>query len=591
MDVRRGSPLPNEKVWLIKSSTRIIGPYSLKEISEYIMRRQISILDEMKGPMQRWSYVRENPFLKEIIEAIRREQDSSKEDTVTIATQTSASITKTEPMGAPLDENSGSFMIKGANSAVPAETTANTLKEAVPISNGVPPGYIPKIPPRAYGSAPPRKKNSAFKTIYQSIFLGAIGLMIVSVTLRYVNFYKQDLAKEKIYGDSIQRALKYRSLGLNEASLREYNRASQIQTPDLDTQIAIAPLLVALPSLAPQGRAILESAVQTKKGAREWQVAASAAIGLSYWGIDDAKAEAYWMEALNLDVKNEILLLNLSALYLKKHRYNEFRSHLAKISASHPLAKYMKALAVVEKKEFNKESLAKLETGSATKETDFVLRPERELLSMYIKFRANLLTQEEIQKYVDQFPGVGRQMVKDPLIAWPVVNQDYLLSLCREMHEGVTKNFETENVANLLLSRCLLESGRDYELADKLKLMTTKDPANDLVIRLNIYSLFLSERYEDVRALIDDRTDVYTAKLGLIRALSCQKIDDYKCVEQNLSEMNTLLSENPYAYYILAANEFHKSSKESAYKFIREGLARYPEFIPLIELRDEMETQ
>ncbi len=585
---------PGEKVWLVKSATRILGPYSLTEISEFIMRRHVSILDEMKGPNQRWTYVRENPFLKEIIEAIRREQDSAKEDTVTTATQTAVTMTKTDTINLQIDDFPGTPMVSGEAPPRILEPSVPTIRDAIRVSEANVSAVQPKAPSaKSYGAShSPRKRPSALKTILQSMVLGSIGLFVVALALKFLGNYKQEVARDKIYQESMLKAIKYRNIGLYDFALRDYNRASQIHSPDQDSQFQMAALLISSPSTSLQGRVIYENALQTMKGSRDAMVEAHTGIGLSYWGIDDSKVEAHWLEGLNQDVKNTNLLTNLAAFYLRKKRFTDFDSTLAKIKTPHPLPAYLRALATIERKDFTEESAGIFEEAkNASLRQTPQLSSELDLMSIYLKYRTKTLSDEDVLTFVDHFPGMNRNFVQDPFLLWQVVNQDYLSELCQEVHDHLIKTSEKEGLATLLISRCLMDGGRDFLLSDKLKIITTKEPGNPFVIRMNIYSLFLMDRFEEARALVQEQPDIHNDNTVLIRGLSCLKVGDAKCVQELKTKIPSMLTETPYAPFFLASASIKAGAKEESYRILKEGLNRFAGFAPMIELRDQLESQ
>jgi hypothetical protein len=72
-----------EKKWLIKSESKILGPYSFDQIIELLRKKQISIIDEIRDPETRWLYVRENKDFQNVVEEIRKDLDSKQESTKT----------------------------------------------------------------------------------------------------------------------------------------------------------------------------------------------------------------------------------------------------------------------------------------------------------------------------------------------------------------------------------------------------------------------------------------------------------------------------------------------------------------------------
>src|SRR4051812_41211170 len=87
--------LHSTKVWLIRSSTRVLGPYSLDEVKDLLGSKHISIIDEIREPDGRWTYIRENEIFLDLIRNLRDEQDEDVENTVT-STVGSHSFTKTD---------------------------------------------------------------------------------------------------------------------------------------------------------------------------------------------------------------------------------------------------------------------------------------------------------------------------------------------------------------------------------------------------------------------------------------------------------------------------------------------------------------
>ena len=88
-----------EKKWLIKTDQKITGPFSYEQIEEQLRKKQISVIDEIRDMEKRWSFVREVPELKALVESIRSEMDSNSELTQTVQTRThqdTISITKKE---------------------------------------------------------------------------------------------------------------------------------------------------------------------------------------------------------------------------------------------------------------------------------------------------------------------------------------------------------------------------------------------------------------------------------------------------------------------------------------------------------------
>lgn len=69
------------KIWLIKSSSYILGPYSLEEVIQLLTSKHLSLIDEIRSPESRWTFIREHKMLSHVVQFIRDQETLSKEDT------------------------------------------------------------------------------------------------------------------------------------------------------------------------------------------------------------------------------------------------------------------------------------------------------------------------------------------------------------------------------------------------------------------------------------------------------------------------------------------------------------------------------
>ncbi|PWU16363.1 MAG: hypothetical protein C5B49_10645, partial [Bdellovibrio sp.] len=95
----------NEVKWLVKSSGKILGPMTLEAIAERIRSRTVSIFDEVREPLTRWTMVREHPQLFQVVRQIRDEHATILENTQ--STFVSGSKTLTSSVTEKLAEDSG----------------------------------------------------------------------------------------------------------------------------------------------------------------------------------------------------------------------------------------------------------------------------------------------------------------------------------------------------------------------------------------------------------------------------------------------------------------------------------------------------
>jgi len=81
--------------WLVKSSGRILGPFTKNRIRDLLRDKEIVALDEICLPKKKWSYIRDQKEYFDVLEEMRVQQLKMGHD-------------KTQTMGASFDEITGS---------------------------------------------------------------------------------------------------------------------------------------------------------------------------------------------------------------------------------------------------------------------------------------------------------------------------------------------------------------------------------------------------------------------------------------------------------------------------------------------------
>jgi hypothetical protein len=68
--------MSQERIWLIKSSTRILGPYSFEEVETLLRNRAVSSTDETRTPEVRWRYFKDKIEFKSILKELSHELEN-----------------------------------------------------------------------------------------------------------------------------------------------------------------------------------------------------------------------------------------------------------------------------------------------------------------------------------------------------------------------------------------------------------------------------------------------------------------------------------------------------------------------------------
>lgn len=70
-----------DKVWLVKSAGRVLGPVSAQQVAERLATREFTIMDEISKPCGRWAYIRDEAVFAKIVQELRFRNTKIDDDT------------------------------------------------------------------------------------------------------------------------------------------------------------------------------------------------------------------------------------------------------------------------------------------------------------------------------------------------------------------------------------------------------------------------------------------------------------------------------------------------------------------------------
>ncbi|HRO66661.1 MAG TPA: tetratricopeptide repeat protein, partial [Pseudobdellovibrionaceae bacterium] len=324
--MRMGTDNRQEKSWLIKSSTRILGPHSVDEIAQLLLKKHISIIDEVRQPQGRWKYIREHAVFNETVDALRAEQENSSELTLTqTSTQTMTShtsITKTDVISD--DHTITPTPPPVVRSDLKSPMGSSSIKDVTALRETTMSPTAGKPMGTGYGSADDRQVHHQVtrsqKTVRWIVF-GLIAAIVVGVVGIQV---RRSFKRNEGYDSLIQQAIRYKSLQLYDKALAAYRKAAQTREPAPEIQADMAPILIVLDRQNVAGRRILEKEVQDSAGNRNRMIDASLGIAISYILEGSLReAEDTLQKILVLEPANFNARLNLGLIAIRKGDWKE----------------------------------------------------------------------------------------------------------------------------------------------------------------------------------------------------------------------------------------------------------------------------
>lgn len=425
----------SEKKWLIKSESKILGPYTFDQVTDLIRKKQLSLIDEIRDPETRWLYVRENPEFKGIVEEMRKEIDARQE-----STKTYQSVSKTidESLLVPEKEENKFTDISFDNKDYSNTQDVDIVKEI--LNNAAeyqPASRTDKT--RVYGV-----KTDAAVQKKVSLFSGkVVGLTIVAVVLVLGGFFgygfiqKRNIQKQEEELAINVRKLKYQ--GLYQKSAEAFARLPvAVQRRILPDLLEMYPLLSKMNLVTREDISSLQeqSLSHTQRASMEL---------VNFLRAFDEKNYVLAQEALvkstSLDATSAVTRENQALLYLVTGRFIESYNLFKSLFNQEKTGRYLvgmtqayHAMAPTDRTQFSVELVSMLE-----KYTTVYYDYKKELLlsQIVLAYEAanDVLFKVSVRQFLNTPCQLAAQFIKPPL----VVQNSYLWKDLQWVRQEVKK--------------------------------------------------------------------------------------------------------------------------------------------------------
>lgn len=375
----------SKKKWLVKSENKILGPYSFDQVIDLIRKKQVSLIDEIRDPENRWLYVRENPAFKEIVEERRKEIDARSESTKTYQNTASKSIAtptqKTKTDSIYRDENEtnqfshisltsleeqDAVVINETLTAPSFETQSNASdRTSCRLSDRA------SANKKQYGlpSDISIKKNLSLFSA-KILHLSVIAVVAVFISFwAYVSIQKRNTVRQE--EERILQIKKYKYLGLYEKAIDLFTKLS----PNYQKKI-VPDLLEIYPLLATKGLVDAEdiNSLHSEIGLSPDQRGNIEIINfwLSMQQQNYGQAQEYLIKATSLQPTSALIKENEALMYLKMRQFLNSFNTFKTLFSSQKNGRYLLGMVQAyyglsnpEKSQYKKELLSNLEKYTA----------------------------------------------------------------------------------------------------------------------------------------------------------------------------------------------------------------------------------
>lgn len=582
---------PKEKMWLVRSSSRLIGPYSLEEIVELLTYNQVSFVDEIRRPKSRWNFIRDYPYLTETVKNNRDKLNLNNTKTSPLSIIT-GSFTKTEN-------------IESAQYKEAVKINFDDIKDIEPLKE-VPFSFNPKAKSaesrqsaavaKSYGLLNDQKVKEELKAKQDKLKRTVVIVSAVAIVLfGGIKFYQRVQNSEKMR-QRIEKIGQLYNLKLYSKAFQIYKEVSGATEIPKETLDLIAPARISfgkeISDIRNQINATVDTANQ-KKRSELFNL-----LGLSYQiEGDNLKAQESFKKALIQDPINELANINWGIQNYKMNSkmvlspnskltvadyYRNFSNVRYENYENVGYFSFIRGLYLIDFKDMHKEdiSLVKKDLFEARTKSAF-LRSEIALVNIGLSRLDNSVNDSSFVDFVELIPKQSQNFAKNPALDWSLTEWTVLDELCDRIYAK-----SQQLMPKLFRAFCALESGQ-FEIVDKLL-----DEAHLLSVGSNHYELMqLHVAYAKGQKILLEsilkKTDLSNfAATHYYRGQNCLANKKLDCAKESFTALGEKFPEWSY----LAALGLFQVDRAAYSRGIFDALKKEPLQQQLIEARAQLEN-
>ncbi|MCE3011139.1 MAG: hypothetical protein LW875_11070 [Proteobacteria bacterium] len=559
--------------WIVKTSGRVVGPYSTGQLKVELLKRHISVIDEIKKPKGRWTFLREHPELAGLLDEVRRQLELIKEDTKTPFAQTQTDVEVT-PLPPPIK--------------LSQEAVTNTVKVGL---KQEPPAPLPTPKKYVFDEAPAAPKNSfkkrrQQKSTVQALLWIAVGLTAAAALV----LLRQNLETPALLskGDLATLAEKYYEQGQDSKAAEFYSEIlKSAKSQDASLKLRAAQLMLALEDWGRQGKIVLEtvdtSQLMTAQQVKDFNLL-NAAISLSENQIERALR---YLQAAGAGPEYEVNRYIVAYLRESAHNLNQ-------PFANPPSAELRDFVSLLQiKSQFSKlkfpnqklEMETLLEKSLALSETSYFFKPQALMMKAFFEknLEKGIELQATLENLINEDPDWGHRLRYDARIANSLLKMSEMVSLC----DSILEINSESAVAKAFRSLCDYHRGDLTSAQQTLEAARVQYPQNKSLLGLQAFFFSKAGRVDEALSVVKFASGFASPLLARVGSDICFQRGDLKCVRDLLAPLSKK-SLGPVYYELHATLDLRQNDQLSAKYKIDQGLTLYPLYLPLMELKGQL---
>jgi hypothetical protein len=552
-----------DKIWLVKSNERIIGPFSQVDILKQIRERRLHPLDEVRGSLSRWLPLRQSPQFASAILQIMTDRSLMFETK-------SSDFTETEDLTpTPKREVVEPVLVPEAVVKASPESIKSYAYEKDPV----------KISEVREGLEDDGQRRRTIVT-----YLAVVVVLVAG----YFFFSRQSPSPVNKDQSQIFALIKsYQDAGRYKESAQVISQNFKIADLNMSDLRQLMPTLIQSPEfLHDTLRSVSGLLNQTeeknpdRKDLFVWQGVLAHRLGQfedaesSFSQIPRAEGNT-WRKVYNRSWN----LVKMGQLVRAVKILNE----LEKSSATEHLSIYKAFLAIEQKiAEQQRERLRELKSWRQPSSSMYWAN-----LVMSLRLAKELNDLEQFENLLSEMLQGLPTEVDAFLLDWELLSDliepKFLAFILEQTIEGV------DNPKGLAMrSLSAFWSGdmaRALSVIDQARKRYSEDP--DL-LAWQIFYLWKAQRTQEAKALTKYATNANTSLRLIVEAEMSLAENDFAVFDSKLDFLGTTESGHSFYFDLKGRGAWKKKNKIQALSAIREGLSRAPNYKPLLQLKGEI---
>ncbi|MFN7727540.1 MAG: hypothetical protein ACK5P7_00090 [Bdellovibrio sp.] len=571
----------HEERWLVKSSGRVLGPFTLEELIQHLRARTLSIIDEVRDPGTRWNFIREHPLLRDLVRQLREEQDATHDSTQTTfvgGRTVTMSVTENLAQEGEVTPNPTGMTSSGSQDVRPISGTERNVSSTF----GGGRGYGSMADPRVHSHLQKRTNFS------RNVLFGVAFALIAGSGVYFYTQKKNRVVATDQARAFVKLAREQARYGQSGKALEFLLRARGALPFSVEDRLLYSELLLQVEGKTVEAQRALSEIqnLQDPRLLREMSLA-KILIFLKEQRWNEASVEIN--NLLSFNPKDEEALHNMALLQYYQGLYTTSMQTANRLieggyrSTELLILKGLLALSWPEKA----GQVLRLSQAADEIKTDldenFELHFEKSLLYLTLKIQSGKF--EEVQQWLKAMwvadPFDSRNFSQNLLIDHQIIGWDRLAPICNRISQTLPDHEGTKGIQAL----CLFFQGESASALQRL------DESRKQLSQSGLLAAIQSLMYLQVGRPAEGKALLQLSQgepLGLLaQGQICQQDTDWPCAEQAWAKVLSVVPENPMALYGKAFVMKQRGNDNGSREQIRRSVLSSPRYRPFLEARGE----